>query len=357
MSEEEILSQDELNDLTGKGETSNESSTQEELYEQGQVLPYDFKQPEHTKQSHFPTLQIINEKTAIDLREKLENMLQQKIEITAQESHVNKFGEFVHSLSIPIDIKKINVPELKGSFFVCFDDGLIDSVIEGYFGAPKLKRMYQRKLIKTKIKDEDESEDSDNEEEELISEIVEKEEFTNAESRISHKLLDHVLGSMREGWKLLDDYQFAYEKTEINPRLINDLDHDELIVNMNFEVKIREKINIIRIAVPYKMLDKVKHKLRRVVQNIKEASDKKWLTKLYEKMQSVPMELVGELCRVVIPVNKLVELKVGDTLNIQKPESITIYVDKTPILTGQLGESNGQTAIQVNHWIRPEMKK
>ena len=135
MSEEEILSQDELNDLTGKGESSNDSSSHEELYEKGQVLPYDFKQPEHTKQSHFPTLQIINEKTAIDLRDKLENMLQQKIEITTQESHVNKFGEFVHSLSIPIDIKKINVPELKGSFFVCFDDGLIDSVIEGYFGA------------------------------------------------------------------------------------------------------------------------------------------------------------------------------------------------------------------------------
>ena len=74
-------------------------------------------------------------------------------------------------------------------------------------------------------------------------------------------------------------------------------------------------------------------------------------------MQSVPMELVGELGRVVIPVSKLVELKVGDTLRIQKPESITIYVDKTAILAGQLGESNGQTAIKVNHWIKPEVKK
>jgi len=187
-----------------------------------------------------------------------------------------------------------------------------------------------------------------------VEDVNEKDEFTNAESRISHKLTRYVLDSMHEGWKILDNYTFNYEKTESNPRLINELDHNELIVNMNFEVKIRDMVNVVRIGVPYKTLDKVKHKLRRVVQNIQEASDKQWLMKLYEKSQSVPMELVGELGRVVIPVSKLVELKVGDTLRIQKPENITIYVDKTPILSGQLGEFNGQTAIQVNNWIRSE---
>ena len=354
MSEDDVLSQEEMNDLTGKGESGKNSSSKEELYQSGEVFPYDFKQPEHTKQSHFPTLQIINEKTAIDLREKLEIMLQQKVELTVQESHINKFGDFVHSLSIPIDIKKINVPELKGSFFVCFDNGLIDAVIEGYFGAPDMGSEDENSDDEGDDKSED---DADSDDEPQVEEVIEKEEFTNAESRISQKLLNYVLSSMQEGWKLLDNYHFNYEKTENNPRLINELDHEELIVNMNFEVKIRDKVNIIRIGVPYKTLDKVKHKLRRVVQNIQEASDKQWLMKLYEKTQSVPMELIGELGRVVIPVGELVELKVGDTLKIQKPENITIYVDKTPILLGQLGESNGQTAVQVDQWIRPEIKK
>jgi flagellar motor switch protein FliM len=352
MSEEEILSQEEMSDLIKKGD-NDKSSSQEELYELGQVLPYDFKQPEQTKQSHFPTLQIINEKTALDLREKLELMLQQKVEVTAQEAHINRFGEFVHSLSIPIDIKKINVPELKGNFLICFDDGLIDTVIEGYFGAPVM--VADEKQEEQKI--DNDSEESVDHSEASLEVVIEKEEFTNAESRISQKLLNYVLESMQESWKLLDTYSFNYEKTESNPRLLNHLDHEELIINMNFELKIRDKVNVIRIGMPYKMLDKVKHKLRRVVQNIQEASDKKWLTKLYGKLQSVPIELVGELGRVVLPVNKLIELKVGDTLRIQKPESITIYVNKTPILSGQLGEANGQTAIQVDEWIKPEVKK
>ncbi len=352
MKDEDILTEDELNDLTSKDQSAQGSTgKKEELYELGQVIPYDFKQPEHTKQSQFPTLQIINEKTAIELRESLELMLQQKVEVTALDSYINKFGEFVHSLSIPIDIKKINVPELKGSFFVCFDNGLIDSIIEGYFGAPEFESEKSSKDEKEDDKDKDEDAEPQ------VEEVVKKEEFTKAESRISQKLLNYVLDSMQAAWKILGSYHFNYEKTENNPKLINDLDHEELVINMNFEVKIREKINIIQIGVPYKTLDKVKHQLRRVVQNIREASDKKWLMRLYEKAQSVPMELVGELCRVVIPVSKLVELKVGDTLRIQKPENITIYVDKTPILTGQLGESNGQTAIQVNEWIRPEIKK
>ncbi|MFK7795434.1 MAG: flagellar motor switch protein FliM [Gammaproteobacteria bacterium] len=352
MSDEEVLSQEEMNDLAGNG-VNSKPAVKEELYEQGEVLPYDFKQPEHTKQSHFPTLQIINEKTALDLRDKLELMLQQKIEVNAQEAHINRFGEFVHSLSTPVDIKKIYVPELKGSFLICFDNGLIDSLIEGYFGAPDMAPD-----IKAEEDEGDGDKDNSDEESQTESgEILEKEEFTNAESRISQKLLNYVLESMQGGWKLLGDYSFNYEKTESNPRLLNHLDHEELMININFELKIRDKINVIRVGMPYKLLDKVKHKLRRVVQNIQEAGDKKWLAKLYDKLQSVPMELVGELGRVVLPVNKLVELKVGDTLKIQKPENITIYVNKTPILAGQLGELNGQTAIQVNNWIKPEVKK
>ncbi len=362
MSEEEILSQDEMDDLSGNNSASK-NDNREELFEGGQVVAYDFKQPEHTKQSHFPTLHLINEKTALELREKLEHMMQQKVEVTAQESHINKFGEFIHSLSIPIDIKKIHIPKLKGSFLICFDDELIDSVIEGYFGAPVIKAVSNdEETSEEESGESEEAQESDNEEpddnEDDVNEIVvEKEEFTNAESRISQKMLNYILESMQTGWELLDKYSFEYQESESNPKLINYLDHEELIINMNFEVKMRERTSVIRVGMPYKMLDKVKHQLRRVVQNIQEASDKKWLSKMYEKLQVVPMELVGELGRVVLPVSTLVELKVGDTVRVPKPENITIYVNETPILEGQIGESNGQTAIQVSEWIKPEVKK
>lgn len=348
MSEEDILSEEELNDLSGNGK-DDDTSAQEELYDGGQVVPYDFKKPEHTKQSHFPTLQIINEKTALELREKLEAMLQQKVEVTAQEVHINRFGEFAHSLSSPVAIKKIYIPELKGSFIICFDNLLIDSVIDGYFGAPEVSSSNDE----SDEEQEGEAEDSDDQ----VDEIVEKEEFTNAQTRISQKLLTYLLESMRIGWEVIDSYTFNYEKTENNPRMMNEFDYEEIIININFELKIRDKLSVIRIGMPYKMLDKVKHKLRRVVQNIQESGDKKWLSKFFDKLQSVPIEVVGELGRVMLPVSKLVELKVGDTLRIQKPEEIVIYINKTPILTGQLGESNGQTAIQVKDWIKPDIKK
>ncbi len=372
MSEEDILSQDEMNALTGKDEGN---SSKEELYEGGQVLAYDFKQPEHTKQSHFPTLQIINEKTALDLKEKMEFMLQQKIEVSAGEIIINKYGEFVNSLNIPIDIKRIKITQLKGSFLICFDDQLINAVIEEYFGAPQaLPSSNSRENNSSSQEDDAEavnaeqepSEDvsADNEEDtdddvfndddevEEQDEFIEKEEFTNAESRISEKLLSYLLESMQSAWSLLDNYSFEHEQTEKNPRLINYLDHDELIVNINLEIEIREKVATIKIGVPYKMLDKVKHQLRRVVQTNAEAGDKKWQKKLYKKLQSVPVEVVGELGKVTLPVNKLVQLKVGDVIGMPKPEHITIYANKTPVMQGNIGESNGQTAIQINNWIK-----
>lgn len=374
MSEEEILSQDEVNALTGKDDGA---SAREELYD-GNPIAYDFKQPEHTKQSHFPTLQIINEKTALNLKDKIEFMLQQKVEVNAQEITINKYGEFVNSLNIPIDIKRIRIPQLKGSFLVCFDDQLVNAIIEEYFGAPAAlpssKSRVEQKDQETASQESDDDEDQEQAEEQAEEQtkdeqeqeddvfdddvaeddavFLEKEEFTNAESRISQKLLSYLLDSMQDGWLLLDNYSFEHEQTEKNPRLINYIDHDELIVNINFEIEIREKTTVIRIGVPYKMLDKVKHQLRRVVQTNTEAGDKKWQLKLYKKLQTVPVEVVGELGRVTLPVNKLVQLKVGDVIGLPKPEHITLYANKTPVMQGNIGESNGQTAIQINSWIK-----
>lgn len=379
MSEEEILSQDEMNALTGKDEGG---SAKEELFEGGQVLAYDFKQPEHAKQSHFPTLQIINEKTATNLKEKLEFMLQQKVEVNAGEIIINKYGEFVNSLNIPIDIKRIKISQLKGSFLVCFDDQLINAVIEEYFGAPQDLPSSSTGSSSSET-DEAEADDATDEDEEVSSEneveesadkeadddvfdddieeepeeFVEKEEFTNAESRISQKLLSYLLESMQDGWSLLDNYSFDLEQTEKNPRLINYIDHDELIVNINFSIEIREKMTAIKIGVPYKILDKIKHQLRRVVQTNTEAGDAKWQKKLYKKLQSVPVEVVGELGRVTLPVNKLVRLKVGDVIGMPKPEHITVYANKTPVMQGNIGESNGQTAIQINSWIKANKRE
>lgn len=359
MPEDNILSEEEMTDLAGRGER-DESDSRRQLYPGGEVLLYDFKQPEHTKQSHFPTLQIINEKTLAGFRHKLETMLQQKVEAGVQEIHINSFGEFVHALNIPVDIKKVYVPKLNGSFLVCFDEGLITSIVEDYFGAPLIehkparsKKAVQNNKGQDNKKQQDKSADED---QGGHADVYAKEAFTNAESRISHKILNFLLASMQNAWQLLDNYCFEYRQTENNPRLINYLDHAELIVNMNFEVKIRERPGIIRVGMPYKMLDRVKHQLRRVAQDRQAAHDQKWLARLYEKIQTAPMEIVGELGRLVIPVSRLAELKAGDTLRMPKPEHITVYVDKTPVLIGHIGESNGQTAIQVSQWLKPESK-
>ena len=344
MSEEEILSQDEMDELTGNGQ---EESRKEELYQAGEAIAYNFQQPEHTKRGHFPTLQLISEKTARELRDQLEFMLQQKVEVEASDITINKFGEFIHSLKIPIDIKRVHIPELNGSFLVCFDDDLMNVVIEEYFGAPVIKNESEKE------NEEKPEPESDEEPDETTVVNIEKEEFTNAESRISKKLLNYIMQSMQQGWTLIGAYHFTHQQTENNPRLINYLDHNDLIVNINYDIELRDEKCTIRIGMPYKILDKVKNKLRRTVQNVKESNDEKWTQTFYKKLQVIPMEMVSELGKITLPVKQLMELKKGDVINMPKPDGILIYANKVPILEGKIGEVNGQVAIKVNNWIKP----
>lgn len=72
-----------------------------------------------------------------------------------------------------------------------------------------------------------------------------------------------------------------------------------------------------------------------------------------KQVQHSELELIANFGEVSMRISRLLALKPGDVLPIEKPDRIIAHVDGVPVLTSQYGTLNGQYALRVEHLINP----
>ena len=63
--------------------------------------------------------------------------------------------------------------------------------------------------------------------------------------------------------------------------------------------------------------------------------------------------LIAHFAETSMRLSRILQLKPGDVLPIDKPDRIIAHVDGVPVLTSQYGTVNGQYALRVEHLINP----
>ncbi|QMU60409.1 MAG: flagellar motor switch protein FliM [Gammaproteobacteria bacterium] len=312
--DEQVLSEEERNALSGDVE---------QITDEAGVLTYDFYSPAHINKSSLPALTIINEKIIESMSEGLTDLLQREIEVTANDVDISRYGDFIHSLPILIDTSIINISKIDSQALVCIDGGLIEIIMDAYFGG-----------------------------EGKLSEASDKQVFTETEFNISNKILEMFLISNKAAWEKTEPLDFQYVQRELQPKLINLLDESALIVVCQFKVSLDEEASYIRIAYPYKALEPIKHSLRKMVPERDEESDGQWKKQLFNSIKAAPIELNTVLAAFNLTVDEIVKLKTGDVIPFAMPESVTVYSSTTPIFTGKIGSVNDAVAVSISSWIR-----
>ena len=81
--------------------------------------------------------------------------------------------------------------------------------------------------------------------------------------------------------------------------------------------------------------------------------DQHWRETLVKQVQHSELELIATFADVSLRLSRILQLKPGDVLPIEKPDRIIAHVDGVPVLTSQYGTLNGQYALRVEHLINP----
>ncbi|MCQ8182859.1 flagellar motor switch protein FliM [Methylomonas sp. SURF-1] len=318
MSTADLLSQDEIDALLhGVDDGDVDTAADDDEYSRGVARLYDFNSQERIVRGRMPTLEMVNERFARHFRIALFNFLRRAAEISVSGIQVQKFSEFIQGLFVPTNLNVIRMAPLRGRALIVMEPRLVFTAVDNFFGGGG--QFYNK---------------------------VEGREFTPTEMRIIRLIIDMIFKDLSEAWKPVMDVEFEYINSEVNPQFANIVSPSEIVVISTIHVELEGGGGDINIAMPYSMIEPIRELLDAVTSDRGEV-DGRWQDSLRTEIMRSEVTLNSKLIEKEMFISDVIELKKGDVIPIEMPETVLLEVEGVPVFRGKLGLSDGNYAIEI----------
>lgn len=313
---DDILSQEEVDALL-RGVTGEVEETASDGDGSG-IRPYEIGRQERIVRGRMPTLEIINERFARNLRVGLFNFMRRNAEISVGPVRVLKYSEFIRNLVVPTNLNIVHIKPLRGSALFIIDPSLVFLVVDNLFGSDG--RYHVR---------------------------VEGRDFTPTEQRIIQRLLDVIFVEYKKAWETVYPVDFDYVRSEMNTQFANIATPTEVVVAATIKIELGAGGGDFHICMPYSMIEPIRDILYSSMQADRMEADNRWVNLLSKQVQTAEVDLVATLGYTSITLGEILDLHVGDIISLEIGESVVAEVDGVPILQCNYGIKNGQYALKV----------
>ena len=225
---QQILSQDEVDALL-QGITG-ESQKLEEVEEQvGGIRDYDIASQERIVRGRMPTMEIINERFARNVRIGLFNLIRKSPEISVGAIKVQKYSAFLREIVVPTNFNIVSVKPLRGSGLIVCDPTLVFAVIDSLFGGTG--KFHTR---------------------------IEGRDFSPTEQRIINRLVDVIREEYKKAWHGIYPLELEYQRSEMQPQFANVATPSEIVVTTSFTLEVGDNSGTIHFCIPYATLEPIR---------------------------------------------------------------------------------------------------
>jgi len=323
---EKILSQEEIDTLLKGIENGKVETTSDSPAGGPEAVAYDFANQDRIIRGRMPTLEVINDFFARSLRNPLTLILRKSLEVTPHRLVLMKYGEFTRTLPLPCSIHVFKMNPLRGNGLLVLDPKLVFSFVDIFLGGTG--RMNFR---------------------------IEGRDFTPIESKLIMKVVNVIFSELEKVWSSVHPISFQYLRSEVNSQFASIVPPTDLVLTIPFDVELEQVNGLITLCVPYSALEPIKTKLYSGFQTDPQECDQSWVRRFMEQLQTTEVELVIELGKTSVSMQRLLQLKEGDILTLGKDvsEPLTAKIREVPKFLGKAGMYGSNKAFQVEAKITP----
>ncbi len=318
---QQILSQDEVDALL-QGITGESQKLEQEDTPSSGVREYDLGSQERIVRGRMPTMEVINERFARNIRVGLFNFIRKSPEVSIGGIKVQKFSAFLREIVVPTNFNICAVKPLRGSALVVCDPSLVFAVIDSLFGG--VGRFHTR---------------------------IEGRDFSATELRVILRLVETITAEYRKAWTGIYPIELEYHRSEMQPQFANIATPSEIVVATTFTLEVGEVSGSIHLCIPYSTLEPIRDVLYSTIQGDSVEPDRRWVNMLKTQIQSAEVDLIAELAHAPATVEQLLSFKPGDFIELDLDPLIQAKVDGVPVLECHYGTSNNRYAIKVERMI------
>jgi flagellar motor switch protein FliM len=318
---QQILSQDEVDALL-QGITGESQKLEEEEVQTGDIRNYDLSSQERIVRGRMPTMEIINERFARNIRIGLFNFIRKSPEISIGGIKVQKYSAFLREIVVPTNFNIVSVRPLRGNGLIVCDPTLVFAVIDALFGGAG--KFHTR---------------------------IEGRDFSPTEARIITRLVEVVTAEYKKAWQGIYPLELEYQRSEMQPQFANIATPSEIVVATSFTLEVGDTTGTIHFCIPYSTLEPIRDVLYSTIQGDSNEPDRRWVNLMKQQIQAAEVEVVAELAQAPATVEQLLAFKPGDFIELDLVAGIQGKVSGVPIFDCHYGTSNGRYALKVDQLL------
>ncbi len=315
---QQILSQDEVDALLQGITGESQKLEQEEAPKEG-IRDYNLAQQERIVRGRMPTMEIINERFARNIRIGLFNLIRKSPEVSVGDIKVQKYSAFLREIVVPTNFNIMAVRPLRGSGLIVCDPTLVFGVIDALFGG--VGKFHTR---------------------------IEGRDFSATEQRVIHRLVEVITAEYKKSWHGIYTVELDYQRSEMQPQFATVATPSEIVVCCSFTLEIGDTSGTIHICIPYATLEPIRDILFSSIQGDSAEPDRRWVKLLTQQIQSAEVELVAELAHAPATVEQLLAFKPGDFIELDLEKVIQAKVDGVPVFDCYYGTSNNKYSLRID---------
>ena len=318
---QQILSQDEVDALL-QGITGESQKLEQEEEQVGGIREYNIASQERIVRGRMPTMEIINERFARNIRVGMFNFIRKSPEVAIGGIKVQKYSAFLREIVVPTNFNIVSVKPLRGSGLIVCDPTLVFAVIDSLFGG--IGKFHAR---------------------------IEGRDFSPTEQRVITRIVEVILAEYHKAWKGIYPLELEYQRSEMQPQFANIATPSEIVVSTSFTLEIGETSGTIYFCIPYSTLEPIRDVLYSTTVGDSSEPDRRWINLLKTQIQAAEVEIVAELGTAPATVEQLLAFKEGDFIELDLEPMIQAKVDGVPVFNCHYGTSNGRYALKIDKML------
>jgi len=312
-----FLSQEEVDALL-EGVTGESQKNVEEEVDASAIRNYDISSQERIVRGRMPTMEIVNERFARNLRVGLFNFVRRSTEISVGTVSVQRYNAFLREIVVPTNFNLVAIRPLRGRGLVVCEPSLVFGLVDTLYGGVG---KYQTR--------------------------IEGRDFSATEQRVIQRIVGVVTTEYKKAWQGIYPLELSYQRSEMQPQFANIATPSEIVVSTAFHLEIGDLAGSIHICMPYASLEPIRDVLYSSVQGDAIEGDRRWVKVLSREVQAAEVTLVAELARADATVEQLLAMRPGDFIELERQPRIRASVGGIDLFACQYGTHNAKYAIRI----------
>jgi flagellar motor switch protein FliM len=323
MGAERILNQDEIDSLLGfdMSGDGNDDRTGIRAIINSALVSYE----------RLPMLEIVFDRLVRLMTTSLRNFTSDNVEVSLDNISSIRFGDYLNSIPLPAILAVFRAEELDNYGLLTVDSNLIYSIVDVLLGGRRGTAAMR----------------------------IEGRPYTTIERVLVQRMVEVVLHDAKAAFEPLHPVSFSLDRLETNPRFAAIARPANAAILVKLRIDMEDRGGRIELLLPYATLEPIRKMLLQQFMGEKFGRDNIWEGHLATELWTTQMEVRAVLDEQQLPLSKVLNLQVGDTLMLNAtPDSpVELRAGSIPLTRGRMGRRNHSIAVRADAPLSLAAKK